>query len=131
MMKNSITDTNGVKKIVDCRTAQDVLNLNWQKNPRPLSKRSGVYRVVKQSTGELLYIGQATNLGDRLAPSNHHVYDKRQHDVFILFEQDHNERCKMEYNFIRIMKPKLNIRNGLAPTYTEEEMTEIYRSIFG
>ena len=129
-MKNSITDTNGVKKIVECRTAQDVLNLNWQKNPKPLKDRGGVYRIIERDTGDLLYIGQAVDLRNRLSAS-HPVYSKSGHDVYIVFEQDHNERCKMEYNFIRIMKPKLNKRNGFSPKYSEEELDEIYRSIFG
>lgn len=127
----SITDTNGGSKIMDYMTVQDVLNCNWQKNPRPLRNRGGVYRIVDRKTGNLLYIGQASNLGARLAPSVHHVYDKMQHDVFIVFEQDHNERCKMEYRFITIMQPKLNIRNGIKPVYSVEELREAHRRIFG
>lgn len=112
-------------------TAQDVLELNWQKNPKPLRDRGGVYRIVERKTGNLLYIGQSSNLSTRLSPSIHHVYDKNKHDIYIVFEKDHNERCKMEYNFIRIMKPKRNKRNGLTPKYSEEELREVYRSIFG
>jgi excinuclease UvrABC nuclease subunit len=129
-MSNSITPSNGGNKIY--MTIQDVLNLDWQKNPKlPRSGKGGVYRIVDRSTGGLLYIGQATNLSHRLLPSVHHVYDRNKHDVYIVFEQDHNERCKMEYRLIQIMKPKLNIRNGTSPVYSEEELREAHRRIFG
>ena len=126
----SITDTTtGAIKIY--MNVHDILGLNWHKNPKPLRNRGGgVYRIVERSTGSLLYIGQASNLSNRLTPSNHHVYDKKKHDVYIVFEQDHNERCKMEYRFITIMKPKLNQRNGIAPIYSEEELREVHRNIF-
>jgi len=112
-------------------TCSDVLSLNWQKNPRPLKGRCGLYRIIERATGELLYIGQATNLGTRLAPSVHHVYDRNKHDVFILFEESRSERCKMEGVFIQLLKPKLNKRNGTMPKPTQEEVREYYRRIFG
>lgn len=128
---SSIADnTNGGKKII-YMTTQDVLELDWKFNPKPLRNRGGgIYRIVDRKTGELLYIGQASNLSNRLAPSVHHVFDRSKHDVHILFEQDYHERCKMEYDFIRIMKPKLNQRNGWMPGYTEKELHEQYKGIF-
>jgi hypothetical protein len=130
-MSNSITPSNGGNKRHMCRTIQDVMSENWQMNPSRPRKRGGVYRIVERATGELLYIGQASDLSSRLTPSVHPVYRKSKHDVYIVFEQDKNERCKMEYRFITIMKPKLNKRNGWIPEYSETEMQEIYRSIFG
>jgi hypothetical protein len=131
-MKSITNNTTGGNKKTIYMTAQDVLELDWQMNPKPLRNRGGgMYRVVDRNTGDLLYIGQAADLSHRLTPSSHHVYDKSKHDVYILFEQNHNERCKMEGVFIQILKPKLNKRNGTMPKPSEEELREFHRRIFG
>lgn len=113
------------------RLKEDVLRLDWFKNPRPLRGRSGVYRIVDKISGELLYIGQASYLGSRLSPSTHPIYRKDIHDVYILFEDDRNERRRMEWSFIQLLKPILNIRSGFAPKDGKEEfVTEQYRQLF-
>ena len=112
-------------------TAYDVLKLDWKKNPRPLRDRGGLYRITDKRTGELLYVGQATNIGQRLAPSVHPVFDRSKHDVFVLFEASDIERSKMEGRFIELLKPKLNRRNGTMPTLTQDEIREYYLRIFG
>ena len=128
------TQTEGETKVIAMAiymTANDVLKLNWKKNPRPLRDRGGIYRIIDKRTGELLYVGQATSLGNRLAPSAHPIFDRSKHDVFILFEASHAERCKMEGRFIELLKPKLNKRNGTMPTPTQDDLREYFLRIFG
>lgn len=112
-------------------SAEEILALDWKKNPRPLRNRGGgMYRVVDKKTGKLLYVGQATNLSWRLAPSVHPVYRRELHDVYILFEQDHDMRCHMEGQFIRLLKPKRNKRNGTMPKPTDDMLRECYNRVF-
>lgn len=109
----------------------DVLRLNWKKNPKPLRGRGGLYRIVERETGELLYVGQASNLGVRLAPSVHPIFDRGVHDVYVLFEADREERRQMEGLFIQLLRPSCNIRNGTMPKPPSKMTDEYYRQLFG
>jgi excinuclease UvrABC nuclease subunit len=111
-------------------TEADVLALDWQKNPEPLRDRSGLYMVRSKQTGELVYIGQASNLGHRLTPATHPVYRRALHDVYVLFEPDRAERRYMEGRFIEILKPPVNIRAGTRPSLPESLQDDLYRRIF-
>lgn len=104
-----------------CKNKKDVLSLDWKKNPTSIWYHAGVYMIVNKKTREILYIGQATNLGHRLRPSTHPVFKREKHDVYIIFESDRNERRNMEWAFIQLVKPSVNIRNGIAPNAGKEE----------
>lgn len=111
-------------------TAQEVLGLDWKKNPHGLRGRGGIYRIVERSTGKLLYVGQSDDVGHRLCPSCHHVYNKKIHDVYILFEGSADERAQMEGVFIQLLKPSKNRRNGTMPEPSQEQLRECYDRIF-
>jgi excinuclease UvrABC nuclease subunit len=108
----------------------DVMSEDWQKNPEPLRDRSGIYMVRSKQTGELVYIGQASDLGHRLTPSTHPVYRRALHDVYVLFVPDRAERRYMEGRFIEILKPPVNIRAGTRPSLPEGLKDDLYQRIF-
>jgi hypothetical protein len=113
------------------KSQEEILSLHWKKNPKPLRGRPGVYRIVEKLTGAILYIGQASYLGNRLSKSVHPVFNREFHDVYIIFENDRNERRRMEWSFIQLLKPKLNKKNGLAPADGIQEFAdEQYKRIF-
>lgn len=86
--------------------------------------------IVVKGTNELIYIGQASSLSNRLAPSVHPIFDRKQHDVYILFEKSRKERRYMEGVFIQILKPPMNQRNGTMPSPSKALVTQYYRMIF-
>lgn len=110
---------------------EQVLALPWQKNPISIKNKPGVYLVIDKCDGKLLYIGQASQLGSRLTPSIHPIFRREIHDVYILFEKDRNERRRMEWSFIQLLKPKLNIRSGLQPKDGKGEFLDAqYNQLF-
>lgn len=111
-------------------TKEEVLALPWVKNPCGIRDKGAVYRIVEKQTGELLYIGQAANVGHRLCPSVHPIYRVELHDVYILFEQKKDERHYMESRFIEILKPSINIRRGIMPDMSFELKREYYNHVF-
>lgn len=106
-------------------TIEEVLALPWKKNPSR-GNRGGVYRVVERETGNLLYIGQTSNLRHRLTPSQHPIYDRNIHDLYVLFIDNRDERGWMEYNFIGLLKPQNNIRQGQLHSHTSEDVLSAY-----
>lgn len=112
-------------------TRADVLKLGWKKNPRPLCGRAGVYYLSDKQTKEIIYIGQTKNLGSRLSPCNHPVYRRDKHDVYIIFEDDPQERGQMETRFIMMFRPRFNHNIGWQPTIAEQDVDAAYRKIFG
>ena len=113
------------------KSKEEVLLLPWLKNPKPIKNISGAYVVIDKINKDILYVGQASDLGQRLCPSVHPLYNKELHDVFILFESDRNERRRMEWSFIQLLKPTMNIRSGLAPKDGKVEFfTKQYDRLF-
>lgn len=112
------------------RVADEILALPWVKNPAPLRDREGVYMIREKGTDVLLYIGQSVNVGMRLCPSVHPVYDRDRHDVYVLFTDGKQERRYMEERCIAILKPPVNIRAGLRPVMTDELKRAYYDIVF-
>lgn len=111
-------------------TSDEIWLLPWLKNPTRPRTMQGVYVVTIKDTGTVVYVGQSKQLHSRLCPAVHPVYEKKLHDIYILVENDPNERAYMEMRFIEILKPTANIRRGISPRMTEEVKREYYRRVF-
>lgn len=69
----------------------------------------GVYLVRDKETDDLLYIGTAHNLHDRLY-WQHHVYDPKQHSVEIVPIEEGPTRIWLETILVSSLHPKENQR---------------------
>ena len=111
-------------------TRDDILAEPWQKNPCPLRGRRGVYLIAERESGRIIYAGQSRNIGRRLSPSVHHIFNRKIHDVLILFVNNDQERYYLEGRCIDLLKPDRNIRMGYDLHYDEATKKGYYDSIF-
>lgn len=98
---------------VEFRVVDEIMALPWQKNPKSLYGKAGVYMIREKGTGKLLYVGRSGWLGSRLARS-HPVYRRDLHDVYIIFTSTKRDRYYLEERCITILKPPLNKQNGAS-----------------
>lgn len=111
-------------------STNEILSLPWIINPKPLRDRAGVYYITLKGDSKVLYVGQTSNLGYRLAPSVHPVFRRIIHDVHVLFEPDQNERFYLEAASIRLLSPVINKRFGLSSQIPSRITDEYYHAIF-
>jgi hypothetical protein len=111
-------------------TKEEVLALDWHKNPGSLRGKKGVYMITRREDDSLVYIGQSSNVGQRLCPSTHPVYRRELHHVYVLFVENDAERKYNEARFIQLLHPPVNERAGIMKI-DQEMRREYYDYVFG
>lgn len=114
------------------RGVDEIFLLPWERVCiQPTLKVGGVYILFNRlSIYPYDYVGQAVSFQRRLFFTEHKVYDRDIHDIYILRIEDHDIMNYVEAKLIHLLKPRFNKNRGVTNTTPKEIFDRDCKELF-